>query len=42
MITSDQGKEFNNDLNKQLMTKLGIDHLLTTSYHPQVKTNNNY
>ena len=40
VITSDQGKEFNNDPNKQLMTKLGLDHQLTTPYHPQVKTNN--
>ena len=36
VITSDQGKEFNNNLNKQLMVKLGVDHRLTTPYHPQV------
>ena len=35
VITSDQGKEFNNALNKQLMTGFGIDHRLTTAYHSQ-------
>ena len=37
VIISDQGKEFNNNLNKDLMEKLGIDHRLTTPYHPQVR-----
>ena len=36
IITSKQGKEFNNNLNKELMKRLGIDHTLTTPYHPQV------
>ena len=36
VITSDQGREFNNHLNKQLMTTLNIKHRLTTAYHPQV------
>lgn len=36
VITSDQGKEFNNELNKELMKRLNIDHRLTTPYHPQV------
>ena len=35
VITSDQGREFHNALNKQLMTEFGIDHQLTTAYHPQ-------
>jgi len=38
VITSDQGKEFNNNLNKELMKNLGIDHRLTTPYHPQVRS----
>jgi len=36
VITTDQGSEFNNQLNKQLMSVLEIDHRLTTTYHPQV------
>ena len=37
MITSDQGSEFNNSLDTELMDMLGIDHRLTTPYHPQVE-----
>ena len=33
VVTSDQGKEFNNHLNAEL----DIDHRLTTPYHPQVR-----
>ena len=36
VVTSDQGKEFNNNLNEELMKLLGIQHRLTTPYHPQV------
>ena len=36
IVTSDQGGEFVNRLNKELMTKLGIRHHLTAVYHPQV------
>ena len=36
VLTSDQGSEFNNELNKELMTLMKIDHRLTTAYHPQV------
>ena len=36
IITSDQGGEFNNKLEKYMMEKLGINHCLTTPYHPQV------
>ena len=36
VITSDQGTEFNNQLNEELMQRLKIDHRLTTAYHPQV------
>ena len=35
VITSDQGTEFNNNLNRELMQLLKIDHRLTTAYHPQ-------
>ena len=35
VVTSDQGTEFNN-LNRDLMKLLHIDHRLTTPYHPQV------
>ena len=35
VVTSDQGTEFNNALNQQLMREFGIDHRLTTAYHPQ-------
>ena len=37
VITSDQGGEFNNDLDSELMKLMGIDHRLTTPYHPQVR-----
>ena len=40
VVTSDQGKEFNNKLNAELMKLLGIDHRLTTPYHPQVRISN--
>ncbi len=36
VITSDQGGELCNGLDKELMSLLGIDHRLTTQYHPQV------
>ena len=36
VITTDQGKEFRNELNKQLTDSFGIKHRLTTAYHPQV------
>ena len=36
VITSDQGKEFNNRPDKTLMNLLGIEHRLTTPYHSQV------
>lgn len=36
VITSDQGSEFNNSLDTELMEMLGIEHRLTTPYHPQV------
>ena len=36
VVTSDQGREFHNDLNKRMMELLGIDHRLSTPYHPQV------
>ena len=35
VITFDQGSEFNNDMNAELMRSMGIDHRLTTAYHPQ-------
>ena len=36
VITSDQGGEFNNAINNELAKLLGIEHRLTTPYHPQV------
>lgn len=35
VLTSDQGTEFNNEVNKELTGLMGIDHRLTTAYHPQ-------
>ena len=35
VVTSDQGSEFNNAMNAELMRSMGIDHRLTTAYHPQ-------
>ena len=35
-ITTDQGKEFNNSLDKMIMKQLKVNHRLTTPYHPQV------
>ena len=39
VITSDQGTEFNNKLDRELMKFLNIEHRLTTPYHPQVIIN---
>ena len=35
VLTTDQGSEFNNKLNKELMAVFNINHRLTTAYHPQ-------
>ena len=35
VITTDQGKEFHNKLNKGFEVEMGIDHRFTTAYHPQ-------
>ena len=35
VLTTDQGKEFNNKVNSELMRVFGIKHRLTTAYHPQ-------
>ena len=35
VITTDQGKEFNNCMNAELMKTCNIKHRLTTAYHPQ-------
>ena len=37
VVTTDQGREFHNKLNKQLIDGFGIKHRLTTPYHPQVQ-----
>ena len=34
-IQSDQGREFVNSLNNQLFTLTGVQHIISTSYHPQ-------
>ena len=36
VVTSDQGTECNNKLDRELMKLLNIEHRLTTAYHPQV------
>lgn len=36
VIISDNGKEFNNDLDAMLAEKLGMKRRLTIPYHPQV------
>lgn len=35
VITTDQGREFRNKVNSELTSAFGIDHRLTTAYHPQ-------
>ena len=35
-MISDQGKEFVNNLNKELCQKTGIEHRIPSAYHPQV------
>ena len=35
VITTDQGTEFRNTMNKELMRRLDIEHRLTSPYHPQ-------
>lgn len=42
VLTSDQGNEFNNPRDAMLMEMLGIDHPLTTPYHPQVNAERGY
>ena len=34
VVTSDQGTEFNNQLNNEFMKVLNIDHCLSMPYHP--------
>jgi transposase InsO family protein len=34
-ITTDRGKQFTSSLSISTCTRLGIQHILTTSYHPQ-------
>ena len=36
VVTFNQGTEFNNALNKELMSLLRTEHRLMTAYHPQV------
>ena len=35
VITTDQGREFRNSLDAELMKRFGIQHRLTSPYHPQ-------
>ena len=35
VITTDQGSEFKNNLNSEMMRVFDINHRLTTPYHPQ-------
>ena len=36
LLTTDQGKEFRNKLDKKIMSLLGVKRHLVTPYHPQV------
>ena len=36
ILTTDQGSEFRNRLNDEMMKLLNTKHHLTTAYHPQV------
>ena len=36
VVLSDNGREFNNELDTTLASLLGINRRLTTPYHPQV------
>jgi len=36
LLTTDQGSEFKNHVNDEMMQLLKIKHRLTTAYHPQV------
>ncbi len=36
VVTTDQGTEFRNTLNSEMMSTFGIKHRFTTAYHPQV------
>lgn len=36
LLTTDQGTEFKNEIDKQMMKLLGIKRIFTTPYHPQV------
>ncbi len=36
LLTTDQGKEFKNKLDKEMMSLLGVKRHLVTPYHPQV------
>ena len=35
VVTTDQGKEFHNKVNSELINVFGIKHRMTTAYHPQ-------
>ena len=34
-VMSDQGREFDNNLNKELFTAMGVNHIVSSAYHPQ-------
>ena len=36
LLKTDQGTEFKNEIDKQMMKLLGIKRIFTTPYHPQV------
>ena len=41
LLTSDQGREFKNQLDQNIMKLLGIKRHFTTAYHPQVSSHYN-
>ena len=36
VLTSDNGKEFKNNMDSELAARMGIKRIFTTPYHPQV------
>ena len=37
VVISDRGSEFNNELGEELYKRMGVQHRVTSAYHPQVR-----